>query len=167
MDKKWLKWTLFCVIVVVTTTMMGCATIVNGTNTDITISSDPTKANFTITDKNGMITSSGVTPSVVKLPNKNGGYQVAISLDGYKEEHVFISRDFNSMYLGNLLLGGPLGLIIDAVDGAMWKLAPGGVFVSLKLAFNESIGEYEYYAVVNSTNNNGEINTQVVKLQKI
>ena len=131
-------------VVVLVLAVSGCATILTGTDQDILVTSSPTSANVTIKANNGMEVFNGVTPATVTLARKRE-YAVTISLEGYKSVTLPINQSFQALYLGNIICGGLIGLVIDAVNGAMWKLEPEMVSVSLSTAMTET-GERRLFA---------------------
>lgn len=122
----------------------GCATIFTGTQQDILVTSSPASAKVSIKANNGMEVFNGTTPATVKLPKKRE-YAVTISMDGYQSVTLPISQSFQALYLGNIICGGLIGLVIDAVNGAMWTLEPSMVSVSLTTAMND-MGERRLFA---------------------
>jgi len=96
----------------------SCATIVSGSRQSINVSSTPSSATVFINE-----VEIGETPIEKKL-KRNQEYRVLIELDGYQPYETFISKEFNAWYLGNILFGGLIGLIIDPITGAMYKLTP-------------------------------------------
>ncbi|MCH5598514.1 hypothetical protein [Niabella ginsengisoli] len=47
-----------------------------------------------------------------------------LKLEGYKTYETNLTKKFNAWYLGNIAIGGIIGLIIDPITGAMYKLTP-------------------------------------------
>jgi len=96
---------------------------------------------------------------------KKSEYDVFISMDGYQEARVHISKGFEPLVLGNILCGGILGIIIDYVNGAAYKLEPEMINVSLVTA---SVDEEtsETYAVFRAMNEEGELKSLVVPMVK-
>lgn len=158
------KLLLFFGLCVVTVFIISCATIIKGTSQDISINSSPTKASVVIKTTGGVETFTGTTPTTAKLSKKKE-YVVTISLEGYKETTVQITQSFEAWTIGNILCGGVLGLVIDAVDGAMWKLEPEQIMVSLVTASNEG-GESRLYAVFRAIDDQGQLRTLSVPLIK-
>lgn len=114
MIKKIIAGSLSVIILI---TVFSCASIVCGTKQDIQINSDPTGSQVSI---------DGVkytTPVVVKL-KRGSNHSLTFTKEGYKPFTMKIDKEFNSWVLGNLILGGPIGLIIDFVSGAAYKLSP-------------------------------------------
>lgn len=106
-------------------TQTGCATIVSGKSQDVMIRSNPTGAHILI---DGAI--SGTTPMVANLVRKQR-HSIVISKDGYVKVTRGTTKGFNWWYIGNLLFGGAIGLIVDPISGAMFEVKPGEVNVEL------------------------------------
>jgi hypothetical protein len=106
----------------------GCSSIVSKSDWPITFNSNPSGAQITITDKSGRQIHSGTTPTTLTLPAKSGYFQsarydVELKLAGYTTGKGTVSAKLNGWYLGNIVFGGLIGmLIVDPATGAMWKL---------------------------------------------
>lgn len=109
-------------LLIVAVCFSSCATIINGSSQSITFSSEP--SNATIYDNNVVL---GRTPLSAKLKRKDKHY-ITIELDGYMPYEILLDRKFNAWYLGNILLGGIIGLVVDPITGAMYKLTPEQVY---------------------------------------
>ncbi|MEC5395311.1 PEGA domain-containing protein [Bergeyella sp. RCAD1439] len=118
--------------VVFTTT--SCATIVSGSRQTVKFASTPSEATVFIDE-----VEVGKTPYETKLERKRE-YQVMIKLDGYKSYETRITKKFNAWYLGNIVFGGIIGLIVDPVTGAIYSLTPKELDAKLEqgMAFNTS-----------------------------
>lgn len=103
----------------------GCATVVSGKTQDVMIRSNPPGATVKI-DEIVM----GTTPMVANIVRKKR-HAISISKPGYQEVSQGTTRGFNGWYLGNILLGGIIGLIVDPITGAMYDVEPGEINVSL------------------------------------
>jgi hypothetical protein len=111
---------IFCII------LSDCATIIHGTKQDIAFSSNPTGADVLINGVN-----KGRTPVTINLKRKEE-CNVKILLPGYLPYEINIIRKVDGWIAGNIIFGGLIGLIIDAADGAMYKLSPEQVNAELK-----------------------------------
>ena len=111
----------------------GCATIMKGTTQNVNVSSSPVGATVTIQSSTGVEVFQGATPASTRLPKKRE-YAVTVSAPGYEEVRVPITQSLEGWYIGNLLCGGIVGGIVDAVNGAMWHLEPESISVSLRAA---------------------------------
>lgn len=96
----------------------GCATIINGSKQEISISSTPAAAKVIIDGSEA-----GVTPLITKLTRKDT-HLVKITLDGYLPYETAFTRKVDGWIAGNILFGGLIGLAIDAITGGMYKLRP-------------------------------------------
>ena len=96
----------------------GCATIMQGTRQSIGIGSVPTSASVTINN-----VEKGRTPIVVELKRKDH-HIVKIKMSGYLPYETTFTRSTSGWVWGNIVLGGLIGLAIDAITGGMYKLTP-------------------------------------------
>lgn len=123
-----------------TLALTGCATIISGSTQAITIKSVPEAAKLSITNKSGEKVHTGETPATVTLKRGAGffqpqHYEITLEKDGYQTKTVSVSGTLNGWYIGNLIFGGPLGiLIIDPLTGAMYSLTPSEVNAGLSPA---------------------------------
>lgn len=116
--------------------LSGCASIVGKSSYPVTISSSPTGARFVIANDGGQEIHAGTTPSTVTLKSSAGffdgeTYSVRFSKDGYRSALSTIDSSISGWYIGNIIFGGLLGLlIVDPATGAMFAL-PESVSASL------------------------------------
>lgn len=108
--------------------LSGCASIVSKSNWPVTVQSNPTGAKCAIFKENGVQVHTGETPMTVTLDASDGffssaKYTVKCSKDGHPESSSELSAHLNGWYIGNIVFGGLIGiLIVDPATGAMWKL---------------------------------------------
>jgi PEGA domain len=93
----------------------GCATIVHGTSQAIPFSSNPEGAEVFV---NG--SARGVTPTTVTLPRSSSSYNVVYKKAGYEDTSDNLHSSISGYYFLNIILGGIVGLVLDAVDGAWY-----------------------------------------------
>jgi uncharacterized protein YceK len=126
-----MKKIVMALAVINTVTLIGCASIVNGTTTPVKIVSVPDKAEFIIKNKDGFMVHGGTTPETVNLDNGSGyfsssRYTVEYKKEGYQAVSAILNAELSGWYFGNLcgLLPGAIigGIIIDPSTGGMWKL---------------------------------------------
>ena len=96
----------------------ACASIMSGTGQKLNIASEPAGA-AVLVDGDAI----GNTPVVTKL-SRNEQHTITVKLDGYQPFELRTKRHMNGWLIGNVVFGGPLGIIIDVVDGAAYKLTP-------------------------------------------
>lgn len=106
----------------------GCASIVSDSQYTMAITSSPDDAIFTVTNEDGQVVNKGHTPSTISLDASHGyfdgsDYTITYHKDGYEDSVVTVSSSVDGWYVGNILFGGLIGLlIVDPATGAMWKL---------------------------------------------
>ncbi len=104
--------------------LAGCATIVRGTTQTVAINTPGvTGATCTLTSAS-VGTSSVTTPATVTLAKGNSSIQIRCSKECYDDGVGTLPSNFEGMAAGNVLLGGPIGLGVDAASGAMNQYAP-------------------------------------------
>jgi hypothetical protein len=137
-------------LLVVTFIVTGCASIVGQSTFPLTINSNPTGANITVTDEHGVTMFSGATPTTVTLAAGESyfhakSYNIIFTKAGYAEQHAVVRAEISGWYFGNILFGGLIGmLIVDPITGKMWKL-PANTFGNLseKTALNNKQHELQ------------------------
>ncbi|KAA6300088.1 MAG: hypothetical protein EZS26_003770 [Candidatus Ordinivivax streblomastigis] len=107
--------------------LTSCATIICGTRQSVDFTSNPSNA---IIYDNGF--QLGKTPLSAKLERKEN-HAISIKLEGYQPYEVIIKKQFNEWYIGNIILGGLVGLIIDPLTGALYRLSPDKINTELNL----------------------------------
>ena len=104
----------------------GCASIISGRNADVAIDSYPSNAHVIIHDNDGRQVASLNTPGVVSLKRNRryflpAQYTATIEAPGYAPAEVPIRSTMNPWVVGNIVIGGIPGLIVDNATGAVWK----------------------------------------------
>jgi hypothetical protein len=111
--------------------LASCATITRGTKTDFTVQTVPGGASVTTT--NGF--SCMATPCTFKMPRKSE-FSVTITKPGYKSYtgNVInkVSGSGGAGMAGNVLVGGLIGVGVDASSGAMLDLVPNPLSITLE-----------------------------------
>ena len=87
--------------------------------------------------------------NIITKLERNKYHNVEIKLEGFKPYETKLTRKFNAWYLGNIIFGGIIGVIIDPITGAIYQLSPSEVNAQLEqgTAFNKSKGGEVYIAV--------------------
>ena len=99
-------------------TIMGCATIHSGRSQLVSINSTPQGASVTI---DGVVM--GNTPLYADLERKKG-HVVQINLEGYQPFQITLTRAKNGWIWGNVISFGLVGVVVDVITGAVYKLEP-------------------------------------------
>jgi len=127
-----------CLGLICVTAFSGCATIVSGKHEEVAIRSNPPQAHVAVHNDEGSMVASGVTPMNVTLPRSKGmlrkppKYQAVLQKPGFQPTKVAIDPKINPWILGNLIAGGPIGLVADSTSGALWRFSPKSIDKQLK-----------------------------------
>ena len=109
----------------------GCATVTRGTHEAWTVSTAP--PNASVRTSNGR--ACDATPCTFTMDHRDS-FDVTISKPGYREWHGHVTHQFSSgggaALAGNVLVGGLIGLTVDAASGATQKLVPNPLSVTLE-----------------------------------
>ena len=119
------------VFVLCASTIGGCATVTSGSKDVLVVESIPGGAQ--VQTSNGLSCVS--TPCSLKM-KKRSDISVTVSKDGCKTVVANVTHKTSSMgaagIAGNVILGGGIGLGIDAITGASQMLTPNPVVVTLQ-----------------------------------
>ena len=164
-NNRTILWSLFTVVLCVFI-LSGCATIFKGSDHQLRINSTPAAAKVVVKATNNIVFFEGTTPASTKVPKKNE-YIVTISLSGYKDATVNVLKDgIEGWFWGNLLCGGVVGIVVDLVTGAINKLSPDEISVSLVTAYNQKTQNQELYAALQAYDQEGNLRHLLVPLQR-
>jgi hypothetical protein len=108
----------FAAIAALGIAVSGCATIIKGTTQSVAVTTPPTTgATCTLSSKEGnwQITS----PGVAHVEKSKEDIQVTCEKPGWQTATATIPSNFQGWTLGNIILGGVIGVGVDAATGAM------------------------------------------------
>ena len=103
----------------------GCASIISGRSADVAIDSYPSNAHVIIHDNDGRQVASLNTLGVVSLKRNRryflpARYTATVEAPGFAPAEVPIRYTVNPWIIGNVVVGGIPGLIVDNATGAAW-----------------------------------------------
>ena len=118
-------------IVALSVMLGGCASVTRGTTENISIASTPSGVEAVVS---GMeVPTTCTTPCSVVI-KRNADISITFQKEGYDPQIVPLSRDIPTSgaagFAGNLLLGGVIGMGVDAATGADHK--PNPVIVTMQ-----------------------------------
>lgn len=104
----------------------GCATVVSGRTSKVALRSNPPESQVTIRDHNGDVVARTLTPGVVELRRgrtwlRPASYDATFEKAGFLATTTPIHSKFNPWAIGNIAIGGGLGLGVDLATGAAWQ----------------------------------------------
>ena len=107
----------------------GCASVTRGTKDTLVVESDPAGAKVRLSTGQ-----EGKTPTSFQLPRKKA-FEVFIEKEGYEPLTVHVSSQISGKggvgLAGNVLIGGVIGLGVDALTGAAKDLKPNPIKVTM------------------------------------
>jgi hypothetical protein len=100
--------------------MTGCATVTTGTGQTVNVITerDVTGANCDLVDQAGGKWHVSSTPGEVEVNKGDGPMTVVCHKEGYLDGSVMVDEDVTGATYGNILLGGAIGIAVDAASGA-------------------------------------------------
>ncbi len=108
----------------------SCATITRGVHEKLTVTSDPSAADVRLSTGER-----GITPAKFVKLRRTEPFTVTVSKSGYVPQTVKVESKFGgtggAAMAGNVILGGAIGLGVDAGTGAYNSLYPNPVSVHL------------------------------------
>jgi len=101
----------------------ACSTVVNGKNQSVAFDTGAvTGADCTATGGSDFaVNKQFQTPADVKLPRSSKTIDITCNKTGYQTASRSISGKVEGSTAGNLVLGGPIGVGVDALTGAIYK----------------------------------------------
>lgn len=111
----------------ITLSTTSCASIFTGTKDKISFTSTPEGAK--VFHKG---TEKCTTPCTVEIPRSLSKQVVTFEKEGFASKEVKLTKTFNPVTLLNILLGGAIGVGIDAATGSLTKYSPKAYTVELE-----------------------------------
>ncbi|TCH98589.1 hypothetical protein EJV46_08395 [Roseococcus sp. SYP-B2431] len=108
----------------------ACATITTGTSQPITVTSEPAQAVCQMQRGGEVVGAVSATPATVTVSRSSRDISLRCERPGYQPGVTTVAANFQAMTLGNLLIGGLVGIAVDAASGAIGEY-PGNVHVTL------------------------------------
>lgn len=104
----------------------GCATMVAGGPDRVAVSTIPSGAAVFVDNK-----PVGQTPVVVQLDRRHDNGEFRLELAGFQSIRVTRAKGFNGWFMGNVLFGGLIGVVIDIATGNIIKFDDAPIAVKL------------------------------------
>ena len=96
----------------------ACATVVGGTTQEVLVQSEPSGAGCRVERQGAAVGVIPSTPGKVTLPRSKQNAVVNCTKDGFEASQAVLVARFNGATLGNILVGGLVGIAVDAASGA-------------------------------------------------
>ena len=114
-----------------TVALAGCASIFNGSTQSVGVRSVPEGATVRVVNRAGETVHVATTPATIVLTRGAGyfkpeSYVARFSKDGYESAEVPIAGRMSGWYIGNILFGGLIGMVVvDPLTGGMYVFDEG------------------------------------------
>lgn len=102
----------------------ACATITKGTTQIVAVNTPGAPGTTCVLSSPTIGTQTVVTPGVLTLQKGRDNIAVRCTKECYQEGAGVIPSNFEGMAAGNIILGGVIGLGVDALSGAMNNYTP-------------------------------------------
>ena len=143
---------LFSLLLFAVGTMLtGCATVVSGTTQTIGVNSDPEGADCQFTRKGVLVGRVNPTPGTMQVGKDYESVSVLCMKEGFDDTTGVIGSEFQAMTLGNILLGGVIGVVVDAASGAMMKYPESVTFTLIPKIFDNEVARDKFFADMRDT----------------
>jgi hypothetical protein len=96
----------------------GCASVISGTSQTLTLDTVPSGADCSLSRKGLVIGRVNPTPGAVYVQRTHDDITVTCTKDGYKTGSFLNKSGLEAATLGNIILGGLIGVAVDAASGA-------------------------------------------------
>jgi anaerobic selenocysteine-containing dehydrogenase len=110
--------------------LAGCATVTRGTSNQIQIRSEPAGAQVTTS-----LSHNCMTPCTINVGRKDE-FSVSIALPGFRTEKIEVGTRLAGAgaagFAGNVIVGGVIGMGVDAVTGSTLEHYPNPIVVTLQ-----------------------------------
>lgn len=149
--------------------MPGCASIIAGSTQTVAFKSNPSGARIKVISHKGEVIHEGTTPFTASLKRGRGFFQgadmkLAAEKAGYKVVEQPIKTSLEPWYIGNVIFGGLVGLlVVDPLTGAMFKL-PNEVHVNLNPSAAASVDSPTRFDIVSLDDIPQEARSQLVRI---
>jgi len=121
----------------------GCATVMDGSTDSVSINApgcdkDRSAVHCEIENNDGVVHS--MAPGTAVVSKSSSALAIRCESNEGSTGNTMVESTYNAKNVGNILIGGGVGIIVDAVSGAMWKY-PKSVNVPMRCASEDVAGE--------------------------
>ena len=99
-------------------TLSACATVTSGTDHTLLVESDPAGADCMLQRDSASLGAVNPTPSAIRISKSRHDITVNCEKADYESASRTVTADFQAMTLGNVLVGGVIGVAADLASGA-------------------------------------------------
>jgi hypothetical protein len=101
--------------------LSACATMIEGTSDNITVTTTPAGATCTVDREGQRVGAVAATPGSIRVDKSRHDLSVTCGKEGYVSSTSTVEASFTGTTFANILLGGVVGVVVDAASGANSK----------------------------------------------
>ena len=124
----------------------GCATVTSGGFQSIDIRTEPEGADCRFMREGDTVARVNPTPGPILIGKSAANISVLCRKSGYEDLSGTIGSGFQPMTLGNIVLGGLIGVVSDASTGAMTKYPEAVTFLLIPHEFRSERERDQFFA---------------------
>lgn len=98
--------------------LAACASVVDGTTQNITVKTDPAGASCELLRENLTVAVVNPTPGTVNVSKDADDITIVCDKEDFQTAKTTITSKFTGATFGNIILGGGIGILVDAASGA-------------------------------------------------
>ena len=123
----------------------ACATVVGGTTQEVFVETDPPAAACKLDQQGANVGVVNPTPGRLKVARSKEIMVVSCPREGYEQSNEVLASSFTGATIGNIILGGVVGIIVDAASGANNKYPDKVIVVMTPSSFPNVAARDTYY----------------------
>ncbi len=147
---KWVAYGRLMALVGLALASSACATVVGGTTQEVFIETDPPAAECRVDRLGANVGLVKPTPGRVNVSRSKETMVVSCTREGYEQSNEVLASSFTGATVGNILLGGIVGIVVDAASGANNKYPDKVIVIMTPSSFPTTAARDAYYAGVKS-----------------
>lgn len=135
-------------LLVGTLLVASCAAVTTGTSQNLTVVSEPSGAQCKLLrgESAAVVGVVSQTPSTLRIDKSGQLMTIECTKDGHEITRTYLEPDFQAMTLGNAIIGGGIGLMVDAASGAMAKYPENATVTMIPSTFATAEARDAFYA---------------------
>ena len=128
--------------------LTSCASVTTGTSQSLTVVTEPAGAQCKLTrgESATLVAMVSQTPTTLRIDKSGDLMTIECSREGHEVTRTYLEPDFQAMTLGNAIIGGGIGLMIDAASGAMAKYPESAIVTMTPSNFGTLEARDTFYA---------------------
>lgn len=107
-----------CLLLSLAGLLPGCATLVEGSSQNLTVSTNPAGAQCAVDRAGARLGMVNPTPGSLRIDKSKNDVTVTCVKDGFQDAVVSQTARFGGTTFANIIAGGAIGFVVDAASGA-------------------------------------------------